>query len=296
MNSPRLIDLPRFLDHRGNLSSIEECDTIPFNIQRAYWIYDVPGGECRGGHAYRRGQELIVALSGSFDVTVETPGGTTERFSLNRSHYGLYVPPRSWRELSNFSTNSLALILSSTPYDETDYIRSHDEFSALSAAGESLPIISSPETRGSVCPIPAEPPTVFDCSLVTLPRITDRAGNITPVHPSVNIPFELRRVFYTYDIPAGVSRGGHAHETLHEFIVAASGSFDVVVDDGSTRRTVTLNRPYMGLHIPPGIWSAEQSFSSGSICLVLASDPFDDGDYIRDYDSFLLRCKRWTSM
>lgn len=126
----RLIQLPRFLDRRGNLSSIEEMKEIPFKIERAYWIYDVPGGEERGGHAYRRGEELIIALSGSFDVITDDG---TERLtsSLNRSYYGLYVPAMTWRKLTNFSTNSLALIISSTPYDESDYIRSFRQFNAL---------------------------------------------------------------------------------------------------------------------------------------------------------------------
>lgn len=126
----RIIRLPRFLDRRGNLSSIEEMKEIPFKIERAYWIYDVPGGEERGGHAYRRGEELIIALSGSFDVITDDG---TERLtsSLNRSYYGLYVPAMTWRKLTNFSTNSLALIISSTPYDESDYIRSFRQFNAL---------------------------------------------------------------------------------------------------------------------------------------------------------------------
>ena len=121
------ISLPKFLDARGNLSFIEEDNHIPFKIQRTYWIYDVPGGEKRGGHAYKNNEELIVALSGSFDVIVDD-GKERKTFSLNRSYYGLYVPKGTWREMQNFSTNSLALILSSTKYDESDYIRDYDEF------------------------------------------------------------------------------------------------------------------------------------------------------------------------
>lgn len=121
------IKLPKFLDARGNLSFIEQESHIPFKIQRAYWIYDVPGGEMRGGHAYKENEELIVALSGSFDVVLDD-GNEKKTFSLNRSYYGLYVPKGTWREMQNFSTNSLALILSSTRYDESDYIRDYDEF------------------------------------------------------------------------------------------------------------------------------------------------------------------------
>lgn len=126
-DEPRIIDLPRFLDHRGNLSVIEECNDIPFPIRRAYWVYDVPGGEAREGHAYHRGREFIVALSGSFDVMTDDGTGK-ERHSLNRSYYGLYVPAGVWRTLTNFSTNSLALILSSTEYDPDDYIIDYNSF------------------------------------------------------------------------------------------------------------------------------------------------------------------------
>jgi dTDP-4-dehydrorhamnose 3,5-epimerase-like enzyme len=124
---PHIIALPKFEDPRGNLSFIEENNHIPFKIERAYWIYDVPGGQVRGGHAFKEQQELIVALSGSFDVVVDD-GKTKQTFSLNRSYYGLYVPAGMWRQMENFSTNSLALVLSSTHYNEDDYIREYDEF------------------------------------------------------------------------------------------------------------------------------------------------------------------------
>ena len=119
---PTLISLPKFLDSRGNLSFIEEEAHIPFKIRRVYWIYDVPGGEHRGGHAFRETQEIIIALSGSFDVVLHN-GSEDLHFSLNRSYYGLFVPPMIWREMENFSTNSLALRISSTDYNESDYIR-----------------------------------------------------------------------------------------------------------------------------------------------------------------------------
>ena len=119
--------MPKILDKRGNLSIIEELKNIPFKIVRTYWIYDVPGGEVRGGHAYRRNEEFIVALSGSFDIVLDD-GAEKKIFSLNRSYYGLYVPKGLWREMNNFSTNSLALILASIPYDRTDYIYDYNEF------------------------------------------------------------------------------------------------------------------------------------------------------------------------
>lgn len=122
-----MINLPKILDERGNLSFIEEGNHIPFKIQRVYWIYDVPGGEFRGSHAFRETEELIVALSGSFDVVLNDRK-VKQRFSLNRSYYGVYVPKMVWRKLENFSTNSLALILASTDYTKSDYIRDFDEF------------------------------------------------------------------------------------------------------------------------------------------------------------------------
>ena len=130
-------------------------------------------------------------------------------------------------------------------------------------------------------------PNIYDCCVVELPKISDRAGNITPIEGHKHIPFDVKRVFYLYDIPAGESRGAHAHKVCHQFLIAASGSFEVVVDDGINKKVVTLNRPFYGLHIPPGIWAAEQNFSSGAICLVLASDFYQADDYIRDYQQFL---------
>lgn len=127
MEQPRIIQLSKIADPRGNLSVIEELKDIPFKIERTFWIYDVPGGETRGGHAYKETQEFIVALSGSFDVVLDD-GKEKKTFSLNRSYNGLYVPKGLWRVMENFSTNSLALVLSSTKYDKDDYIRDYQEF------------------------------------------------------------------------------------------------------------------------------------------------------------------------
>ena len=126
----KIIELPKFPDRRRNLSVVEEFKDIPFKIERTYWIYDVPGGETRGGHAYRENREFVVALSGSFDVVLDD-GKEKKLFSLNRSYYGLYVPEGMWRQMRNFSTNSLALVLSSTKYSEGDYIRDYQEFLKL---------------------------------------------------------------------------------------------------------------------------------------------------------------------
>lgn len=130
ISEARMINLPKILDCRGNLSVIEELKEIPFEIRRTYWIYDVPGGEIRGGHAYYENQEFIVALSGSFDVILDD-GKKRQTFHLNRSYYGLYVPKGIWRQMENFSTNSLALVLASTVYDAADYIYKYDKFREL---------------------------------------------------------------------------------------------------------------------------------------------------------------------
>ena len=127
MNEPQIIQLPKFLDTRGNLSFVEQNNHIPFEIQRTYWIYDVPGGEERWGRAFKECEEFIISLSGSFDVILDD-GVEKKTFTLNRSYYGLYIPKGMWRVLDNFSTNSVALVMSSTKYDEGDYIRDYDEF------------------------------------------------------------------------------------------------------------------------------------------------------------------------
>ena len=129
--------------------------------------------------------------------------------------------------------------------------------------------------------------SVFNCSIVLLNKISNRSGNITVVENSKTIPFEIKRIFYLFDIPSGESRGAHAHKECHQFLIAASGSFEVLLEDGITKRQVQLNRANIGLHIPPGIWASEINFSSGSICLVFASHPYNASDYIRDYDEFI---------
>jgi hypothetical protein len=131
MREPAIIDLPKIEDKRGNLSFFENSKQIPFEIKRTYWIYDVPGGEARGGHAFINSQEMIVALSGSFDIVL-TNGKEERKFTLNRSYYGLFIPKMWWRKIENFSTNSLALIVSDIEYDQNDYIRSFSNFIKLS--------------------------------------------------------------------------------------------------------------------------------------------------------------------
>ena len=283
----RIISLPKISDVRGNLSIIEQFKHVPFEIRRVYWIYDVPGGFDRGGHAYKESEEFIVALSGSFDVELDD-GQQKQTYQLNRSYKGLYVAK---------ATNSLALVLASTDYDPDDYIMDYKDF-LLWLKGQTMltdnvnntsaPVINNVMVPNAV----SYARSVFDSSLYELNKMHDAEGNLTFIYQNIHVPFEINRVFYSYDIPGGEERGGHAHKECHQFIIAASGSFEVVLDDGTNKRTVALNRPFWGLHVPPGIWSSEQGFSSGSICLVLASHAYSEDDYIRNYDDFLEYIKK----
>jgi dTDP-4-dehydrorhamnose 3,5-epimerase-like enzyme len=287
-NKPQILQLPKIVDARGNLSFVEANRHIPFEIKRAYWIYDVPGGEMRGGHAFREQDEFIIALSGSFDVIVDTGNGRKKRFPLNRSYFGLYIPKGVWRSLENFSTNSLALVLASTVYNENDYIRDYTEF--ITFANDKVNVQSNRLINNCLAiPLVSDFTllTVNECCVNELDKNHRIKGNITVVENRQAVPFDIERVYYLYDVPGGEERGGHAHKDLSQLIVAASGSFDVVLDDGTTKKTITLNRPYQGLYVVPGIWRELVNFSSGSSCLVLASHKYDEADYIRDYNEFL---------
>ncbi len=283
MNKALLIQLPKISDPRGNLTFIEATNHVPFDIKRVYWIYDVPGGETRGGHAFKEQNELIVAISGSFDVVVDD-GEKEERFHLNRSYIGLHVPPGKWRYMDNFSTNSIALVLASTQYQETDYIRNYEDFRQFKPSKKSAII-----NKYSNQPLSnAISNTVEDCKMIELEINHREKGNITVIENNAIIPFTTERVYYLYDVPGGEERGGHAHKDLYQLIIAAGGSFDVELNDGKNVKTITLNRPYKGLLIKPGIWRELKNFSSGSTCLVLASLKYDESDYIRNYAKYLI--------
>lgn len=285
VNDCRIIELPKFLDARGNLSFAENFKHVPFEIKRTYWVYDVPGGERRGGHAYKNNEEFIIALSGAFEVTVDD-GVEKRTFSLNRSYYGLYVPNGLWREMENFSTNAFALELGSSLYDPEDYIRDYDAF--LDYRKNESPSNSSDSSSKSRAKSAKGPFSVFDCSMVELDKHhSERKGNLTVVENGKTLPFDVKRVYYLYDVPGGESRGAHAHKELEQLIIAASGSFTVTLDDGTCKRSFFLNRPYQGLYVKPGMWRDLQDFSSGAVAMVLASDVYLKEDYIRDYISFL---------
>lgn len=294
--SSRIIALPKILDDRGNLSFLENGHQIPFEIKRVHWIYDVPGGESRGAVAYKQTEEFIVAMSGSFDVWVDD-GKTCEKYHLNRSYEGVYVPRGTWRKIDNFSTNSLAAIATSTLYDEQDAIRDYDEFLAWV---ELLPNLQTAVDKSdfSEVGLPMQAPggsevqlpvfSVQDCEIINLDRHhSARKGDICVVENARTVPFDIKRLYYLYDVPADAVRGGHAHKHLYQLLIAASGSFTVRLDDGKEQRSVSLKRPYQALLIKPGIWREVDDFSSGSVCMVLASELYDENDYIRNYQAFI---------
>lgn len=281
----KIIELPKYLDDRGNLSFAENNNQIPFEIRRTYWLYDVPGGVARGGHAEKQNEELIIALSGSFDILVDD-GNESKTFTLNRSYYGLYIPKGFWREIKEFSTNALALEFGSIAYDVNDYIRDYDEFKAYAKNQkdtEEQAITATTPSRKK-----EQQYNVFDCTMLELDKHhSNRRGNLTVVENGKTLPFDVKRVYYLYDVPGGESRGAHAHKNLSQLIIAASGSFRVTLDDGQVKRSFMLNRSYQGLYVKPGIWRDLDDFSSGAVCMVLASDVYDKEDYIRDYDKFI---------
>lgn len=284
----RIIELPKFLDARGNLSFVENYSQIPFEIKRTYWLYDVPGGIARGGHAEINNEELVIALSGAFDIVVDD-GKEQKTFTLNRSYYGLYIPKGLWREIKEFSTNAVALEFGSIAYDVNDYIRDYDAYidyvknAKAVNSNERIPQKSIDESTKSLVRN-----NVFDCTMVELDKHhSDRKGNLTVVENGKTLPFDVKRTYYLYDVPGGESRGAHAHKNLEQLIVAVSGSFTVTLDDGNCKRSFFLNRPYQGLYVKPGMWRDLSDFSSGAVCMVLASEVYQKEDYIREYEEFI---------
>ena len=284
INDCRIIELPKYLDVRGNLSFAEQYKHMPFEIRRVYWVYDVPGGVARGGHAEKNNEELIIALSGAFEIVVDD-GEKTKTFVLNRSYYGLYIPKGLWREIKEFSTNAVALEFGSIPYSADDYIRDYEEYRRFCKSLHQENVIHPLGIRQNM---QVGKFSVFDCTMVELDRHhSERNGNLTVVENGVTLPFDVKRAYYIYDVPGGESRGAHAHRELEQLIVAASGSFTVKLDDGVSKRSFFLNRPYQGLYVKPGLWRDLEDFSSGAVCMVLASDVYRQEDYIRDYNEFI---------
>ena len=191
----QIIQLPKFLDDRGNLSFFENNKQIPFEIKRVHWIYDVPGGEKRGGLAYKETEEFIIAMSGSFDVLVDD-GKEVKKFSLNRSYMGLYIPKGMWRTIENFSTNSIAVIAASTSYDANDAIREYSDFlnyipvNVEKNEESNIHIQNSSKIKHSV----------YDCNIIEFDKHhSARKGNISVVENNITVPFATKRIYYLYE-------------------------------------------------------------------------------------------------
>ena len=261
-----VFDLPIIPNKSGNLCFMQVRDHIPFLIDRVYWVYNVSRKEFQNDCEAEPSEEVIVALAGRFDVAVHD--GTDEQLiTLDRAYRGLYVPREHTWELRNCSLNTIAFVVASAPPDATG-----------------SEILTSPINPGRQ--IDARESTIEDCAIVELPQLERHAGNITFLRSGENWGFRIRRVYHLTDVPKGASRGGHAHRELHQFVIAANGSFDVVIDDGLDKRSIRLFRPDCALHLIPGIWRELHNFSLGSVCLVIASDPYDEQDYLREYDDF----------
>lgn len=250
----RIVDFPKILDERGSLSVIENGSLLPFDIAACAWVYDLRDGEEWTGRRLSDSDELVVALSGGFDVIVED-GSEQETYHLNRPYRALYVPEGVGWRIAGFSTNSVVLILS---------------------AGEMKSgAMHNPDSD------------FYKNQVVGLNNVKYAQGKVTIVNGCNDIPFDIKRAYYLYDVPADESRGSHAHKELRQLVIAVSGSFHVTLDDGMEKHTYTLSRPGEALRVTPGMWRTLDGFSSGAVCLVLASDVYTAEDYIRDYDEFL---------
>lgn len=260
----RLVSLPQIPEPRGNLTALEEQVHLPFRIGSVRWFYDVPAGTSWTAGEPGLGDSLLVALSGSFVAIIDRRGPS--RVPLSRANTGLHLPADVGWKVDEPSTNSVGLVVSSQPN------RPHRL--ASDRLDKTVPAALNRDS------------TIDDCRPITLPRHRRPEGSTTKVIPQSDVPFDISRVYYLYDVPGGAQRGGHAHRRLEEVLVAVAGSFDVVLNDGRRVRTTRLDRAHSGVYIATGIWRELKNFSSGAICLVLASAPYDEADYIRAYDYF----------
>jgi WxcM-like, C-terminal len=261
-----LVSLPQIPEPRGNLTALEELADVPFRIGAVRWFYDVPTGTSWTADEADLGEAFIVALSGSFDAVIGQRGGPV-RVRLSRASTGLHVLAGVEWSVDDISTNSVGLVISSRPNRPYPLGLDHVDDTVRAALN-----------RNS---------TIDDCRTIELPRQRRPHGSTGKAWPRVDVPFDVTRVYYLHDIPGGASRGGHAHRQVEEVLLAVAGSFDVVLNDGLRAKTSRLDQAHSGVFIATGIWRELENFSSRAICLVLASAPYDEADYIRDYDEFL---------
>lgn len=251
-----ILDLPKIEDKRGNLSFIEIETHLPFPITCACWIYgDVEENELE---LFKNQQKIIIALSGSFDIVINDAEST---HTLNSANKALYLPHSTEYSLENYSANSVCLILGSHANNQ---INKHN---LLYDKDNSTPQYY----------------TVADCSLI---KFSATEKDLVRIESEKDIPFNIERTFYIYDIPKGEERGRHAHKYCHELLVATTGSFEVDLDDGTTKKTIILDNPKQALHIPPGVWASQKKYSSGVTCLAFASKKYNLDGYINSYEEF----------
>lgn len=273
---PRLIDIPKFADPRGNLSFIQFPDVCPFEIERVYWLYDVPTDSVRDGRALQSADELIIAVSGAFDVITDDGLGDTRVFHLDKCYKALLIPAGNRKSIKNFVTNSIALVLSSAPVTEKKdkiLIDIDNDLEAADLKKNKSYLHSS----------------LGDVKIIEFKKDSNFPGTVSSVDnfDLLKSPFKVKRAFYLYDIPTDSERGGHCHYEMQELIIALSGAFEVEVDDGYKKQRWRLEKPYLGLLVPAGLWRIIDNFSGGTLCLALASTKFSEDDYVRDYEEFL---------
>lgn len=260
-----MIDLPQMIDDRGSLSWLEMQRHIPFDITSVDWISGMKEGECIKKYSSR--QTVIIPLFGYFDIVLYNDAGVG-RYTLNKAYSVLYLSDATNFIIENISSGSVCLILSS---NETHTNRSLEEKSRNQNVEFEISSLK----------------TIDDCLLLNFPVENRHEKSVIAVNNGEDIPFWIKRIFYIYDIPQTAVRGMHAHKYCHEILIAVNGCFDVELNDGVNKRTVTLNNLNNGLYIPPGIWATERKYSSDAVCLVLASDKYDSDDYINEYSDFL---------
>jgi hypothetical protein len=260
----RLVSLPQIPDARGNLTALEELVHFPFPTGCVRWFHGVPPGTSWSGSGSQVGGALVIALLGRFDVVDRQDPSC--RVRLSRASIGLHLATSTQWRIEDPSTNAVGLVISSQP--------SGSPRAESNGLDDEVSAEMNPET------------TIDDCREVTFPHHRGSQGSITAVIPCIDVPFEISRVYYLYDVPGGASRGGHAHRELEEVLVAAAGSFDVALKDGRQDETIRLDRARSGVYIAPGIWRELRAFSASALCLTLASAPYDESDYIRDYHEF----------
>jgi dTDP-4-dehydrorhamnose 3,5-epimerase-like enzyme len=260
----RLVSLPQIPEPRGNLTALEELVHFPFRTGRVRWFHDVPP-RTSWSDSESRVDALVVALLGSFDVIYDKQD-SRRSVRLNSASVGLHLGTSSQWRIEEASTNAVGLVISARPRSPA-----RPEANRLDDA------VAAEMSRETA---------IDDCREIALTHHRDSEGNVTEAIPWIDVPFGISRVYYLYDVPGGASRGGHAHRGLEEVLVAAAGSFEVALKDGRQAETIRLDRAHSGVYIAPGIWRELRTFSSGAICLTLASAPYDEADYIRDYHEF----------